>query len=213
MSRSHLACGHFQLYFTPDAAALVARLRATPGAQPAPTPSVPRACAGPYALPSRPDPRATTAAVLRARRLDYVAAWRVRACRLLLDVVLPLSDAAVDAACDACTSAAALWTGWMAAAEKLDQRKTMTVFAHDSKVRATCLAMTTDGLVARFGADDGRTIAMADAGPLDIADRGSAQNAAAATNFDDSEKDQSVLDMMKIGLDDESKRGANPNAM
>ena len=34
--------------------------------------------------------------------------------------------------------AVALWLQWMAA-EKLDQRRTMMVFAHDSKVRAACL--------------------------------------------------------------------------
>lgn len=125
---------------------------------------------------------------------------------LLVDVVMPLTEAAVDAACAACEGAVARYLAWMAAAERLDQRRTMMVFAHDSKVRATCLAASTAALQARFGAEAGHTLALADSGPLDIADRGSAQNAAATTNFDASEKDQSVQDMMQVGLD---QRGAH----
>jgi len=116
---------------------------------------------------------------------------------LLLDVVLPLSDAAIDMACDACEGAASLWLDWMASAEKLDSRRTMTVFAHDAKTRALCLATTTAGLEARFGTD-GRTLALADAGPLDITDRGSAQNAAAESNFGDEEKDGVIKDMLAL---------------
>ena len=123
---------------------------------------------------------------------------------LKLDVVLPLEEAGIETACRACEGAVALWLQWMAAAEKLDQRRTMMVFAHDSKVRAACLASTIDAHTSRYGAEDGRSIAMADAGPLDITDRGSAQNAAAATNFDDSEKDASAQDMMQVGVDPQS---------
>lgn len=120
---------------------------------------------------------------------------------LKLDIIVPLDEAGVETACKACEGAATLWLRWMAEAEKLDQRRTMMVFARDSKVRAACLASTVEALTARYGAEDGRSLAMADAGPLDIADRGSAQNAAAKTNFDDSEKDQSVQDMMQVGID------------
>lgn len=116
---------------------------------------------------------------------------------LLLDVELPLSEAAVDVACAACADAAARWSGWMAAAEKLEQRKIMMVFAIDSKTRAMCLGATTQALEALYGAE-GRTIAMADAGPMDIVDRGSAQNSAAATNFDSSEKDATARDMQAL---------------
>ena len=60
--------------------------------------------------------------------------------------------------------------------------------------------------VARFGAV-GREIAAADFGPLDIADRGSAQNQAATTNFSDEEKDQTAQDMLAIGAQSGLYRG------
>ena len=117
---------------------------------------------------------------------------------LLVDVVLPFGEAAVEAACEACVTAAERWLSWMGAAEKLDQRRIMLVFAHDAKVRAMCYTATLRALEARFGAAGG-TIASADAGPLDIADRGAGLNAAATTNFDEGERDQSAADMLQIG--------------
>ena len=117
---------------------------------------------------------------------------------LLVDVVMPLSDAAIDAACAACDGAVDRWLEWMANAERLDQRRTMTVFAHDSKVRATCLSASTAALKARFGAEAGANLAMADHGPMDIADRSSAMTSAASTNFDDSERDQTSVDLQKM---------------
>ena len=45
----------------------------------------------------------------------------------------------------------------------------------------------------------GREIAAADSGPLDIADRGSAQNQAANTNFSEEEQDQTAKDMLALG--------------
>jgi len=123
---------------------------------------------------------------------------------LLLDLVMPLSEAAVDVACAACEAATAHWISWMESAEKLDQRRIMTVFAHDSKVRASCLGMTTHRLERRFGAEAGSTLAAADAGPMDIANRGAAQNAAAADNFDASEKDASAMDMQRL-LDEQTR--------
>jgi hypothetical protein len=119
---------------------------------------------------------------------------------LLLDVVMPLSDAAVDAACAACEGITARWLGWMAAAEKLDQRRTMMTFAHDSKVRATCLAATQRALVCRYG-EAGGVLSLCDAGPMDIKDRSSAQNEAATTNFDDSERDATSVDLQKMYAD------------
>ena len=116
---------------------------------------------------------------------------------LLVDVVLPLNDASLEAACAACESAAARYVGWMQGAEILDQRRIMLTFAHDSKVRAMCLSVATQGLEGRFGAA-GQLLASADAGPMDITDRGSAQNAAASTNFDAGEKDASALDMQRL---------------
>ena len=118
---------------------------------------------------------------------------------LLVDVVLPFGEAAVEVACEACAAATERWLSWMGAAEKLDQRRIMMVFAHDAKVRAMCYAATLRALEVRLGASPGGTLASADAGPLDIADRGAGLNAAATTNFDDEEKDQSVVDMLKIG--------------
>lgn len=117
---------------------------------------------------------------------------------LLLDIEMPLSDAAVDAACAACEEATSLWLDWMLPAEKLDSRRIMTVFAVDAKVRALCLAASTRCLEARFGAEDGRALAMADAGPMDITDRGSAQNAAAESNFGEEEKDGVIKDMLAL---------------
>ena len=55
--------------------------------------------------------------------------------------------------------------------------------------------------MSRFGGEAGAVLAMADAGPMDIKDRGSAQNAAATTNFDDSEKDASSVDLQKMYAD------------
>ena len=39
---------------------------------------------------------------------------------------------------------------------------------------------------------------MADAGPMDITDRGSAQNTAAESNFGDEEKDGVIKDMLTL---------------
>ena len=116
---------------------------------------------------------------------------------LRIDVVMPLSEEAVDAACAACEGAVARYVEWMGAAEKLDQRRTMMVFAHDAKVRATCMALSTASLQARYG-DAGETLALADSGPLDIADRGSAQNSAATTNFDDDSRDATSRDLQRM---------------
>ena len=71
------------------------------------------------------------------------------------------------------------------------------IFAHDAKVRAMCYAASLHLLPYWFGAE-GEALVQADAGPLDIADRGSAQNAAASTNFDDGERDASAVDMQAL---------------
>ena len=113
---------------------------------------------------------------------------------LFLDVTMPMSEAAVDLACAACEGATERWLSWMAAAEKLDQRRIMTVFAHDTKVRAACLVETIKQLEATFGAD-GKLVAQADAGPMDITDRTGAQNSAASTNFDEENRDGTMRDM------------------
>lgn len=125
---------------------------------------------------------------------------------LLLDVRLPLSDAALAAAAAAYSTAAMRWVFWMRSAEKLATTKTMLTFAHDTKVRGLVYGATVAALSARFGAA-GRDIAAADSGPLDIADRGSAQNQAASTNFSDEEKDQTAQDMLALGDSSGAFRG------
>ena len=153
-----------ELYFTEEAAAWAAGLRALEGAQPAPCPSVPRECAGP----------------------------------LLIDIRLPLTDANVEVAASAVTEAADRWIAWMRAADKLDGRQTMQVFAHDAKVRAMTFAYSTMMFETRFG-PGGTHVAAADAGPLDIVDRSTAQNNAASSAFgDDDEKDLSATDMQRL---------------
>lgn len=117
---------------------------------------------------------------------------------LLVDIRLPLTDANVEACASAVTEAADRWLAWMAEAEKLDGRQTMQVFAHDAKVRAMTFAYSTMMLEGRFG-PSGADLAAADAGPLDIVDRSTAQNNAASSAFgDDDEKDLSATDMQKL---------------
>ena len=125
---------------------------------------------------------------------------------IVVDIRLPLSDAALAAAATAYTAAATRWVFWMRNAEKLATTKTMLTFAHDTKVRGLCYGATVAALSARFGAV-GREIAAADFGPLDIADRGSAQNQAATTNFSDEEKDQTAQDMLALGAQSGLYRG------
>ena len=116
---------------------------------------------------------------------------------LALEALYPLTSEHLDLVTAAMVASVERWLGWMAEAERLDQRKTMLTFAHDAKVRATAAAVTRARLAARFG-DRGIALAAADAGPMDIADRGAAQNAAASSNFDASEQDRSAVDMQRL---------------
>ena len=118
---------------------------------------------------------------------------------LFIELRLPLTDAAVATASDACTAAAALWLGWLAEATTQDQRKTMTTFAYDTKVRALALSATADLLVRKFGAT-AAPLAAEDAGPVDRGDRGSAMNQAATTNFNDEEADATMRDMEALRI-------------
>lgn len=120
---------------------------------------------------------------------------------LMLSLTLPLSEAGVHAAREACVVAASSWVGWVVAAEQLDQRRTMTTFAVDAKVRAVCSAATTQALQARYGPEAGAELAQLDAGRRDLADRSSSMNNAATSNFDASEADQSALDMQQLVAD------------
>jgi hypothetical protein len=123
---------------------------------------------------------------------------RETASPLVVDITLPLSDDALAVASSACARAAEMWSGWMVAAERLDQRKTMLVFAHDAKVRTRSYAATTAQLERRVGAQLGAQLAAGDAGPLDQVDRGSSMNAAATTNFSEDEKDLSASGMQTL---------------
>ena len=117
---------------------------------------------------------------------------------LLVDIRLPLTDDNVEVVAQAVSEAADLWVAWMGAAEKLDGMKTMQVFAHDAKVRAMTYAYSTMMFEGRLG-PNGAELAAADAGPLDIVDRSTAQNNAASSAFgDDDEKDLSATDMQRL---------------
>ena len=117
---------------------------------------------------------------------------------LLVDLRLPLTDANVAAVSSACAEAAALYVSWMQGAEKQGQVRTMQIFAKDAKVRAQTLAYSTMVYETQLGAI-GSDIAAADAGPMDISNRGAAQNNAAQSAFgDDDEKDLSATDMMDL---------------
>ena len=65
------------------------------------------------------------------------------------------------------------------------------------KVRAACLAETSEELGRRFG-PAGAELAAADAGPRDQTSRGSAMNNAATTNWDEGERDASAMDAIAL---------------
>jgi len=99
---------------------------------------------------------------------------------LLVEARLPLEQ--VDAVVAACKGATAAWLEWMRGADEFAQVKSMLAFAYDCKVRPGVHAQSLKALGARFG-DAGRGLAMDDAGPLDLKDRGSAMNEAAGDNW------------------------------
>ena len=79
--------------------------------------------------------------------------------------------------------------------------------------RVACLAATVQQLAATFGAE-GKFLAQADAGPMDITDRTGAQNSAASTNFDEENRDGTMRDMETLvnqgkmtGTEDDFKGG------
>ena len=87
----------------------------------------------------------------------------------------------------------------------------MMTLSHDTKLRTMCAAATAAALCARFGEDDGAVAAALDAGPVDQADRTSAQNKAAKDNLDGTEQDATARDMLTLasqGKVDASQLGA-----
>mmetsp|Transcript_84878 Transcript_84878/g.169584 ORF Transcript_84878/g.169584 Transcript_84878/m.169584 type:complete len:201 (-) Transcript_84878:212-814(-) len=144
---------------------------------------------------------------------------------LAINVRLPLSEASIELACAVAEAAVTRWLEWMKVAPKQDQVKTMKIFAHDAKVRPSAVAAmaakldallqghafidesdetTRDEAIPVGGIADGGLgweIAVADAGPLDITDRGAAQNQAAQSNFGEDERDAASVAMQQIAAE------------
>lgn len=93
---------------------------------------------------------------------------------MLVDLRLPLTDAAAAAAAGACTDAVDRWLGWMGSAEEMKRslpagmRQTAT-YTRDTKVRANHFGFLLQRYMALLGEADGKDLATADAGPLDEA--------------------------------------------
>uniref|UniRef100_A0A7S0LTK5 Uncharacterized protein n=1 Tax=Coccolithus braarudii TaxID=221442 RepID=A0A7S0LTK5_9EUKA len=87
---------------------------------------------------------------------------------LMLNLRLPLSDNGVNVASHACASAVARWVEWMQTTDELNRLKVTSTYARDTKLRATLFGIDSEALTARFG-EEGRSLAAADAGPLDEA--------------------------------------------
>jgi hypothetical protein len=93
---------------------------------------------------------------------------------LLVDVRLPLDDASAAAAASACTAACERWLEWMVSAEDngrglpAGMRQTAT-YTRDTKVRQQHFGFLLSKYTPLFGADEGKALTAADAGPLDEA--------------------------------------------
>lgn len=93
---------------------------------------------------------------------------------MLIDVKLPPTEEAAQAAADACASAVDRWLTWMTTADEMNRglpagmRQTAT-YTRDTKVRANHFGFLLGRYTARFGDVDGKALATADAGPLDEA--------------------------------------------
>ena len=96
---------------------------------------------------------------------------------LLVHLRLPLTDAAAQAAADACTSAVDRWLDWMMSAEEMKRglsagmRQTAT-YTRDTKVRANHFGFLLKAYTTMLGfnlASEAKQLASADAGPLDEA--------------------------------------------
>lgn len=93
---------------------------------------------------------------------------------LLVDLRLPLTDAAAATASDACAAAVDRWLGWMTGAGEMKRElaagaKQTQTYARDTKVRANHFAFLLGQYTPLFGADEAHALATADAGPLDEA--------------------------------------------
>jgi len=93
---------------------------------------------------------------------------------LLIDMRLPLTEAAAAAASDACAAAVDRWLGWMTSAGEMKRElaagaKQTATYARDTKVRANHYGFLLKRYTAAYGEAVGASLAAADAGPLDEA--------------------------------------------
>jgi len=104
--------------------------------------------------------------------LSVEQAATVSAGPLLIDIRLPLTDAAAAAASDACAAAVDRWLGWMTGAGEMKRElaagaKQTSTYARDTKVRANHFGFLLGKYTALYGAEEAHALATADAGPLD----------------------------------------------
>lgn len=133
-------------YFTSEARAWRSALLSTEGARPAP---------------------ASSAGVRIEGRRQFGAAGSAVAGPLLVSLTLPLSDFGVETAVAASDSAAGLWLDWCSKAETASWMSQRMLYDRDCQVRQLCVQAAAEAYAERFGAD-GRALAIAEAGRLDM---------------------------------------------
>jgi hypothetical protein len=104
--------------------------------------------------------------------VDQTAA--VSAGPLLIDIRLPLTDGAAAAASGACEAAVDRWLSWMTGAADMGRElpagaKQTSTYARDTKVRQNHFGYLLSKYTALYGAEEGKALTTADAGPLDEA--------------------------------------------
>jgi len=112
---------------------------------------------------------ATSAAPLSKEQMSAISAGP-----MLIDLRLPATVEAAQAAADACSAAVDRWLYWMTAAEEMNRglpagMRQTAIYTRDTKVRANHFGFLLGRYTALFGDVDGKALASADAGPLDEA--------------------------------------------
>ena len=87
---------------------------------------------------------------------------------LRVSLQFPLSDAAIEAAAEACEAAAARWLGWMAEAPDASWINNRRIYDRDCLVRLGVLRSHAAALAVRLGSEEGMEVALVDAGPQDM---------------------------------------------
>jgi len=88
---------------------------------------------------------------------------------LTIDISLPASDDSIALCAKACSEAADHWLKWMDTTEPLPAgMKVTSTYAYDTKMRAQTFGVMA-GLYSGLFGEQGRSLAAADAGPLDEA--------------------------------------------